>query len=241
MTVMVIIMIGDDDNDDDGDDGDDDEEDWNPFPREMLLQPKAPTALVRRSPVTFSYSVGRILVLTSGTDAVHWIFYTELHSIRCVGISFVLRLPCVPLWLLGVSRLFDAIHSNALVLASLFFKTLQCIWLILSVGMDFRFCILHFRWGGSWEAAEESGEGKLLMRVLGGSSMASSVCLYTADHHSSQGSSWYMIIIWWGDEENRRLFNREGRRKLNRIFYLYSWQCVSEHILWWVESLGVFQ
>ena len=38
-------------------------------------------------------------------------------------------------------------------------------------------------------APEESGEGKLLMRVLGGSSMASSVCLYTADHHSSQGSS----------------------------------------------------
>ena len=74
MTVMVIIMIGDDDNDDDGDDGDDDEEDWNPFPREMLLQPKAPTVLVvRRSPVTFSYGVGRILVLTSGTDAVHWI------------------------------------------------------------------------------------------------------------------------------------------------------------------------
>ena len=122
-----------------------------------------------------------------------------------------------------------------------FLKSLQCIWLILSVGMDFRFCILHFRWGGSWEAAEESGEGKLLMRVLGGSSMASSVCLYTADHHSSQGSSWYMIIIWWGDEENTRLFKREGRRKLNRIFYLYSWQRISEHILWWVESLGVFQ
>ena len=187
------------------------------------------------------------LFLTALDRYLYWLqarmqctgYRTELHSIRCVWISFVLRLPCVPLWLLGVSRLFDAIHSNALVLASLFLR--HCIWLILSVGMDFRFCILHFRWGGSWEAAEESGEGKLLMRVLGGSSMASSVCLYTADHHSSQGSSWYMIIIWWGDEENMRLFKREGRRKLNRIFYLYSWQCVSEHILWWVESLGVFQ
>ena len=192
----MISTIGDDD-----DDGDDDEEDWNPFPREMLLQPKAPTALVRLW--LFLTALDTCVDFRHGCSALD-IVSTELHSIRCV--SFVLRLPCVPLWLLGVSRLFDAIHNNALVLAS-FLKTLQCIWLILSVGMDFRFCILHFRWGGS---SEESGEGKLLMRVLGGSSMASSVCLYTADHHSSQGSSWYMIIIWWGDEEKSVQQGRKG-------------------------------
>ena len=84
----------------------------------MLLQPKAPTALVRRSPVTFSLQrwTDTCVDFRRGCSALD-VVSTELHSIRCVGISFV---PCVPLRLLGVSRLFDAIHSNALVLACFF-------------------------------------------------------------------------------------------------------------------------